>query len=1341
MFSLLYVDDEPGLLEIGRLYLEKTGEFTVTCAESGKKALEHLSEKHFDAIVSDYQMPGMDGIELLKTVRASYGKIPFIIFTGRGREEIVIAAINNGADFYLQKGGEPKTLFAELAHKLRQSIGKREAEKELSDSKKRLADIINFLPDATLAIDSDGVVIAWNQAMEEMTGTAAADILGKGNYEYACTFYGSRRKMLIDLVFAPDESFEKDHYQYTLRTSKTLTAETIFERPGRPAVHLWGKASRLYDDNGAIIGAIESIRDITDIKQNETDLRAANEELTASAEELRSQYEELAESKQRTQESEEKYRTLVEHSQDGIFIAQAGHLAFHNRGFREILGYAEGELDGISLDRCIAPEDRDLVLARHYSRLSGDRLPEMYECSFLGRDNTKRRVKMDVGLATYQGKPATIGTIHDVTQERLREEKLRESEEKYRTLVENLQDVVYRTDREGRLIMLSPSGAALIGSDSLKDLIGKPVADTFYPAPEKRQKFLDALSKEGTVKNFETELRKKDGTPVLVSTSSHYYYDRDGTVLGVEGVLHDITVIKQKEKELKKAYEQISTAEEELRQQYGELEQSEKKIRESETRLRYMLEFYEHSQESERELFMAAVEGAGVVTSSPIGYLALVSDDESELRMYAWSKNAMAECAMPDKPLVYKTEKTGLWGEAIRQRRAVITNDYAAPGPGKKGLPPGHPPIVRHMNVPVIEDGHIVLVAGVANKPEEYTDLDVRELRLLMQGLWQVIKQKRAEAALREERMFSDAVLDSVPGLLYLYDESGLLIRWNRQHEVATGYSREELAGMHLMDWYRGNEKATALIGERVGVALRDGYADAEAELTTKDGRKVCYYFTAVRVDIRGRKYFTGVGIDITARKKAEAELIRRRQQLEEITATVPGVVYQFYARPDGSRGISYVSGRTQEVLGVEGEAGEFFAWITEHIHDDDRARFVESVETALADRQKWQFEGRFVKPSGETIWFQAIANLVPHENVLIYTGFIMDITDRIKAGEALRASETKYRTLVENSHDVIYTISPEGIITFVSPGWTAALGHPVSEVVGKSLRDFIHPLDLPRCEAVLAEVVRTGKRQTSTVYRVFHADGSIRYNSSNISPIFDEKGTVVSCIGTAQDVTDMRQSEIALRETNRKLNLLNTITRHDVANQIMIVQAYSEMAKLKKPGPSIVEMLAGIDTAANVIARQIDFMRMYQDLGVKAPSWHAIDEIAISARHPDLSLSSTCGPVEIYADPMIGRVFFNLYDNAVRHGERATQVTVGCEMRGDDVVITVQDNGIGVLPDEKERIFEKGYGKHTGFGLFLSREILAITGISIRETGTYGSGARFEITVPNGAYRSPCGK
>lgn len=118
-YRVLFIDDEPAIADIGKAFLEESGEFEVTAALSVTDAIPLLEEGNFHAIISDYDMPDQDGIEFLTMVRARFGNIPFILFTGKGREEIVIKAINNGADFYLQKGGEPEAQFAELAHKIK----------------------------------------------------------------------------------------------------------------------------------------------------------------------------------------------------------------------------------------------------------------------------------------------------------------------------------------------------------------------------------------------------------------------------------------------------------------------------------------------------------------------------------------------------------------------------------------------------------------------------------------------------------------------------------------------------------------------------------------------------------------------------------------------------------------------------------------------------------------------------------------------------------------------------------------------------------------------------------------------------------------------------------------------------------------------------------------------------------------------------------------------------------------------------------------------------------------------------------------------------------------------
>jgi CheY-like chemotaxis protein len=156
MLTLLYIDDEPELLELGRLFLEKIGDFSVTTALSGRSGLEELAQHEFDAIVSDFQMPEMDGIELLKNVRRSYGNIPFILFTGIDRDGVATEAMARGADLCIPKYGDPVTQFADISRKTREAVRQRRTEIAPRHSERHLADTPSNLPDASFVVQKGG---------------------------------------------------------------------------------------------------------------------------------------------------------------------------------------------------------------------------------------------------------------------------------------------------------------------------------------------------------------------------------------------------------------------------------------------------------------------------------------------------------------------------------------------------------------------------------------------------------------------------------------------------------------------------------------------------------------------------------------------------------------------------------------------------------------------------------------------------------------------------------------------------------------------------------------------------------------------------------------------------------------------------------------------------------------------------------------------------------------------------------------------------------------------------------------------------------------------------------
>jgi len=235
-------------------------------------------------------------------------------------------------------------------------------------------------------------------------------------------------------------------------------------------------------------------------------------------------------------------------------------------------------------------------------------------------------------------------------------------------------------------------------------------------------------------------------------------------------------------------------------------------------------------------------------------------------------------------------------------------------------------------------------------------------------------------------------------------------------------------------------------------------------------------------------------------------------------------------------------------------------------------------------------------------------------------------------------------------------------------------------------------------------------------------------------------KNEIIGRILNFRDITEKKHAEEALQLYNQKLQLLSSITRHDILNQLTIIVGYQDILEENENDKVKLDYIRKEQNASVKIKDLLHFTRDYQELGLHEPVWLnpfvSFENACKLFSDSGIVFSSDKTDVEIFTDPLLDRVFYNLIDNSLRHGRHVKKITLKTVPGENCLKILYEDDGEGIAPDEKSKIFLRGFGKNTGFGMFLIQEIVSITGIGIEETGIYGEGARFEISVPEGMYR-----
>ncbi len=464
----------------------------------------------------------------------------------------------------------------------------------------------------------------------------------------------------------------------------------------------------------------------------------------------------------------------------------------------------------------------------------------------------------------------------------------------------------------------------------------------------------------------------------------------------------------------------------------------------------------------------------------------------------------------------------------------------------------------------------------------------------------------------------------------------------------------------------------------------------------------------------------------IESRNQLQESVQRARSLLDSSVSTIVlldrnGIVL------DANDGYPARFGKTREdILGT-------FVWslFPEKISEMQKKRLEHVFATGKAIKTELLWQG---------VWdYSCHPVLDTNGDVQSVTVYATDITKRKQMENDIRASETLYRTVVEDQTEFVCRFLPDGTHIFTNDAYCRYFGKTRQELKRVKFKPDIPKEDLKEITRMFQSL--TPDNPVATIeHRIVMPGGTIRWQQWSDRAIFDEHGVVTEYQSVGRDITEMKHADEAILEANNKLNLLSSITRHDILNQLTVLMMLEEFLKedITEEQPST--YVDAIIDVTNKIEEQIQFTHDYQDLGQNKPGWQNLRGVADGAFTPPLSKDvRTFIDVEgisVYADLMFEKVFINLYDNAIRHGKSVTQIHVSFRNDGSTGIIMVEDNGIGVPTDMKDKIFDRRVGSNTGLGLFLVSEILKITGITIRETGVPGEGCRFEIIIPEGNWR-----
>lgn len=1439
--KLLYIEDDPKQRSELTGQLRQRG-FTVKAAASGKTGLQMLKSKNIDVILCDLNMPGLGGLDVLKRVKKTEPDIPLIMLAGRGTVPQAVKAIKLGAyDFILKpadinsievairKAIEKKSLekevqektrsFEDANKKLRQkatelekatlSLGKSNVKlfeiqealaqkntemqkllEELSQSKDKLQAILDSSFNCVIMVDEQDKIISTNRQVTRYFGVEGDALLNKPFNSFLKKIknhvedYSKLQKIIGQLHKKPDvlSTAIADTHRLFQREIKLITPQ--------PRI-ISVLCNYVLDRDDRRIGRVWIFPDIT-----------------------------------KTRQADERLHAIVEASPIPFIISRIhdGKILYANKPLADLMGFTASEMIGMMTPNFYAnPDDRQIVL----EKIRKDGYLYHHEVQIKKADNSIVWMIFSLVVTELSGEKVAVGALYDISERRRAEDELRKERNFVNAVLNTAGALVTVLDSEGRIVRFNRTCERVTGY-TFDEVTGKPFWE-FLLLPEEVEpvrKIFDELRAGNFPSQYENYWIAKDGSRRLIAWSNTAIVNEEDAVEFVIATGIDITERKEAEEKLRLYRKIFMNSNDGItifnpdgyfiernpahRKTTGITDKDiqGKKVKDfvgkdnaaniqkvldekgyfrdeisisakRKKRIDVDLSVFPIFSDSDQVICYVGM-GRDITQRKRAEEALKKAHDELEMRV----QQRTAQLAKLNETLqaeIYErkqTEKALRSSEAkniallnaipdlmFRLNRDGVYLDYQAPKESGLAIPPEEvigKKIYDTLPQELADQAKKCLNSALRTRkiqimeyqlPHENEMRDF-EARIVVSGKSEVLaivrditERKRAIEALKRA-----------------HDELELRVKERTAELAKTNEKLKE----EIVERVEAEQKiATRLRYERgLAAASEVLLRDYEAPKAMQEAlQHLLVAADACRVYIFENFLDPDDGLCM--------------RQLHEVCA--PGVepqidnpLLQHVPYKEGFERWKKLLSKGKPVLGF---VHSFPESEREILEDQDIKSIL--VLPIWTDNEWYGFVG-FDHTQHERGWGdEDILLLKTAEKVI--GGYIV----RRKAELALQESEERFRNLVENANDIIYSLTADGVFTYVSPNWTSILGHDISEVLGKPFVPFVHPDDVAGCFAFLQKTLESGEKQSGIEYRVKHKNGTWRWHTTSASPFKDKDGNILYFIGIAHDITerkktldDLEDAYRNLRQTQAQLvqsekmaslgmlvagiaheintpvgavnSMHNTLVRAIDKLKQLIHQEYFDPAKDKDKLTTAFKLiedankviLSGTNRVMNIVRRLRSFARL-DEAELKKSDLHEGLEDTLTLVHHELKHHVKV--VKNYGDiPQVScfpgklnQVFLNSLINAKQAIKKEKgKIKITTYQKDKKVFIAIEDNGVGIPQDKLKRIFDPGYttkgvGVGTGLGLSICYQIMRDHRGEILVESEVGKGSKFTIVFP----------